>query len=451
MREEEKINPEDYWSGAEQLLDNHFQSKKRRRLLLLLLLLLGGSAGIGSYMYFEGDSGKAAQAPAIKESSDNVVTVDNSASSSVVEEVIPSSEKSTVISTESYVVTSNAHFNKPVKSITHAPVAHNANTSVPQPDAAEQNNTKVVQSGLETANSLSQSNLYLTELISPAPLKGYPSFTSFYADDIKLNTTEEKQKIKSKWDLFLYGGAGMVSKEISGSPVNYINRRNSEERKIVLPEAGIQFGKSFGDFDIRGGLALSVTGEQINYSPYSRGEYYGTSQQWQHYQYAVTDTDSTYIFGMLFLNTQIVQRTDSVLTDVIDTLNGLHYDEQIAMHNGNNRKYIIELPFAVTYQLSRSRFGLGVFAGVAPGVVIKSKGYYLLNDESAVATYSGTRQQYTFNVQGGVEFSYMANENLRLVLRPVTKLYLTGITEVNGGSSKYRSSGLQLGVVKNIR
>ncbi len=450
MREEEKINPEDYWSDAEQLLDNHFQAKKRRRLLLLLFLLLGSSAGIGSYIYFGGDSDKVTEVPATKVFSGKVITLEDAASSSVDENATPSEEKVSMISAESNVVESSELPNRPVKRITHAPLTDNKNITV-MPELTEHNTIEEVKSSSKSENTLSLSNLHWSELLSLAPMNGYPSFPSFNADEIKINASPEKKKIKSKWDIFLYGGAGTVSKDLNGSPVNYVNRRNSEERTITLPEAGFQFGKSFGDFDIRGGLALSIIGEQVNYSPYSRGEYYGSSQQWQHYQYAVTDTDSTYILGMLFLNTQIVQRTDSVLTDVVDTLNGLHYNEMITIHNGKNRRYIMELPLTVTYQLSRSRFGIGVFAGMAPGVVIRSKGYYLLSDESDVAGYSKSKQHYTFNVQGGVEFSYLANEYLRIVLRPITKLYLTGITEVNGGSSKYRSSGIQFGVIKNIR
>jgi hypothetical protein len=194
-----------------------------------------------------------------------------------------------------------------------------------------------------------------------------------------------------------------------------------------------------------------VLGQKAEYSPYSNGEYYNSYQEWQPYQYMVSDTDSTYISGILFLQPKSVLIDDSLLVDVTDTMNGSHYDATIRDANGVNKHYVVEIPIVVTYQFSRGRFGAGISAGVAPGMVITSKGNYLRSDESSTTGMKNESSQFTFNAMAGVELSYLLTEKMRIILNPTGKFYLTGIKEKYGATHRYNTFGVNVGVLYNIR
>jgi hypothetical protein len=151
------------------------------------------------------------------------------------------------------------------------------------------------------------------------------SFTSDFTHPEISGMVDVKKKPKSKSTLGIMGYAGVnyVDKVVY-SPGNtvYMQRLEEEEAATILPYGGVQLSKGAGKFDIRMGIDFSVVGEKVNYSPYKNGTYYNSYLDYDTYTYTVTDTDSAYIFGMLFLNTTTVVYNDSILVTKTDTLDG---------------------------------------------------------------------------------------------------------------------------------
>jgi hypothetical protein len=219
----------------------------------------------------------------------------------------------------------------------------------------------------------------------------------------------------------------------------------------ILPFGGLQLSKSVRNWDFRGGFEFSVIGEQVKYSPYANGEYYNQQEVWQPNNYIVTDTDSAYIWGMLFLNTTNHVVLDSVKVTVTDTLNGTHYNSSIRNANGINRWYVVELPLEVLYQVRLKRWGLGVAAGIAPGVVVQSSGYYLKEDESGYTSIKKyNKQQFTLNARAGIEISYLLNTRCRLLLRPSSQYSITKMEAGAKEKQRYQRHGISVGLLYMI-
>jgi hypothetical protein len=262
----------------------------------------------------------------------------------------------------------------------------------------------------------------------------------------------KKLKHERHFDILVYGGAALIEKKIDAvSGKVYMQRRQHEEHQTILPFTGLQFSRAIKKWDLRAGLELSIVGEKLNYSPYTNGTYYNSHGEWQPYQYNITHIDSTFIYGVIFTHTTTVVKNDSSYVNITDTLNGKHYNADVTKANGINRRYIVELPVEATYQLLRGRFGVGLSGGFAPGILVRSEGHYLLSDESGAGDLrTETKEQFTLNLRAGLEFSYLASEHLKFVLRPAAKFYLLDIDEKTGAGSKYRSYGIGVGVAYGL-
>ena len=134
-----------------------------------------------------------------------------------------------------------------------------------------------------------------------------------------------------------------------------------------------------------------------------------------------------------------------------DTLTGRHYDPALQATNGRNRWYIVEVPLEIVYNFKRGRWGAGISAGVAPGVVVQSSGRYLRDDESGVTKFQNENTgKLSLNARAGLEFSYLMNKNTRLMLRPSGRYFLTKMDAGNNTKQRYSSVGINAGILYMI-
>ncbi len=461
----DQVNPEEFWPAAEQLLDQHFQQKKRRRAAwLFALLLLCTSVGVLTLYKKEVSTVKKSDAPAVKPAMVQANATNNSVATTTPpaqESAISNNDNSTastpkttdlqlhtaqsekansmsVMHTQlrAHHTTKQQHVNASFAVI--APVATTQESSA---TSAEQSQSSVV------AESVPLSDVEMLLSLQPH----FETSADFSLAGIP--APKKSKHYKKPLSLIVYGGAAAVGKTIdAGNGKVYLQRRSKEEERVVLPFAGMQLSRTVGKVDVRIGFEATMLGEKLNYSPYSIGEYYNTRGEWQPYQRTVTHVDSTYIFGVIFTHTTTTQVADSNYVLVTDTLNGSHYDASITRANGVNRRLVIEVPVEAVWQLAHGRFGIGLMGGIAPGLLVKSTGHYLLPDESGTGDLSkDSKQQFTLNIRTGIEFSYLLSERMRIVLRPAARFYLLDVDEKTGAGSKYHSYGVSAGVSYSIR
>jgi hypothetical protein len=475
--EEEKINPEQYWPDAEKLLDEHFHAKKRKRVLIWFCALLLTAAG-GLTILNTGNGNKVVTNTSVEGTSviqndnqqkeikvteevNNVTTTSNtnSVASNVKEINLNKSgnDKSVVTSVNNKHIKRKKQIIPSVFINTPVTVSEDNNLNVNNNTASENEiettfdviNATTVAANAEIINNQEVVKVPMNKL-ELIPLSLFPQVN--ISDDMNYKDSA-RMKTSSRWDILFYSGVALVGKGLYGLPDNsYTQRRNEEEKSIILPYTGVQLSKTLNNWDIKAGVELAVLGEEVNYTPRSKGNYFLDKEEWQQFQYTVTDTDSAYVFGVLFTTTHNILRTDSVLAVKTDTLFGMHEDLSILKANGVNRKYVAEIPIEATYMISRGKFGFGISAGVAPGIVVYSRGNYLLNDESGTASLSeiGT-SQFTVNARAGIEFSYLLGTRWRIVLRPSGRMYLSNYTETSGASVKHRSVGVNAGIMYKFR
>ncbi|MBK9401364.1 MAG: hypothetical protein IPN36_11050 [Bacteroidetes bacterium] len=464
----EEMNPEDYWPEAGKMLDRHFAEKRRRRMIVFFSFFLAGTLGA---LYLWNTNREAAtvaemaevsvQSPApsitngeeVEKNTDNrKLEVTKEESSEVNSE--PATSTHSVATKETSLQLQRA--GNPAT----APVQEHVPSTVAVLPAPISKNTEATGKEIPVTSTIPAGTAMVEETTTPASTENIAFLPSLELALLRPDSTadyylpERKELLqrKSRWDLLLYAGGGMVQKELSGAGSTvYLDRREKEEKPAYLPYAGLQLSKSIRNWDLRGGLEFAVVGEQVKYSPYTNGEYYNSYNEWEPYSYTISDTDSVYIFGNLFLNTRLETVNDSLYVTKTDTLTGRHYDPALTSANGINRWYIVEVPLEIVYNFKRGRWGAGISAGVAPGVVVQSSGRYLRDDETGVTKFQNENTgKLSLNARAGLEFSYLMNKNTRLMLRPSGRYFLTKMDAGNNTKQRYSSVGINAGILYMI-
>ncbi len=495
------LNPDDYWPDMEKMLDQHFVARKRRRVLWIALLLLIGSSALVMQMRkrdtayvpesnisssmnnsaVNSNTSSVAtnsQTKATQENNNTAITTSPSSNSSVNSSV--NSEKQTPIKQQTTIETQE--INKVETNSNNATIAIH-HSKVKQSSVKEENDVKDNSSLLslsikkEITSTHIDSNFKLNSTIkentvnasynnleglTPATAKTIPflsalsanySITTRPSDTIAGVKTFIPEKKKKRFDLQVYAGTSYIHDELKGnSTVNYTERRNREESPVILPHAGASISTGQGHWDFRAGIELSMLGQKIKYSPFSDGDYYTTRGDWQQNQYTVSDSDSTYIFGIIFISTHTVVVNDSTYITVTDTVRGAHYDASIAEANGVNKSYYIEIPLEAAYTVFKNKWGFGISAGLSPAYLISTKGYYLISDQSKIEKLNKeTSTQLFLSGRVNLELSYLLSDRLRLMLRPTARKNLTKIHDGSSTLNRYTSVGVNVGVVWGIR
>ncbi len=424
-------NPEEFWPDAEKLLDGHFKAKRRRAAWMVAALLLLITTSVVVMWPRNEENQAAVESAAVDPVVAAVSDVPEGVEPSAVSTAPSAVSETTVTRNENNDELNTINTTSPGRIVAEKPVgAEKPNAVLPvsattpgihvqpvvsttiqssAPSTKQPDEVNVSTSINSVATTTPEVSLPTTiDFLSSLPAL---SFTSDFTHPEISGMVDVKKKPKSKSTLGIMGYAGVnyVDKVVY-SPGNtvYMQRLEEEESATILPYGGIQLSKGAGKFDIRMGIDFSVIGEKVNYSPYKNGTYYNSYLDYDPYTYTVTDTDSAYIFGMLFLNTTTVVYNDSILVTKTDTLDGRHYDATILAANGINRWYLVSLPIEIAYQLKPGRFGVGVNAGIAPGMIVRSEGKYLLKDESGISEISReSKGDFMLHLSGGLEFSYL--------------------------------------------
>jgi hypothetical protein len=465
----ENIDPEDFWPEAEKLLDQHFKAKKRRRGLIILLItfLIGGS--ITSYLY----NSKIVNTPVENSASKNDQFENLDLKSKQIENQSTTTEnkidqnKSFSTTDKKSISTTNLsqrNNNKTTNAITvinsdlfqnnsNHPTVNKMNVGI----SLNSNSDEVENNNLSSTNSIIKDHLLKGNSnysISFTPSLNTTSvFENAFGDSISEKVSIESKKQKRRLELTIYGGGICIDNNLnSESNVTYIQRRNREEQPIIAPNFGASISSGKGKWDVRAGIELSMLGEKIKYTPFSDGDYYESYGDWQQTQYSYTDSDSTFIFGNLYINTTIVTVNDSSFIIVTDTVNGAHYDESVTYGNGTNKFYYLELPLEIAYTTYNQNWGFGISAGISPAFLIASDGYYLTSDQNGIKKISNRNHtQLHLNGRLNLELSYNINEKLRLIIRPNARMNLTNIKDFTETNHSYLGLGINAGAIFKIR
>lgn len=472
-------DPEEFWPDAEKMLNGHFQAKRRRRAVLWLAVFFLTVSTVFVLTredeQVSADRSSAAETltvssdyPPVEEKTSAAISENTSAQKTAGQD--PTTPPDAATHQVATVITgqkSAAQPSTPTKNKKQRPGVYEKNISDNLTTSSQPVRTNAITNSAPVAvirdqdmKSPSSGSVPFTETfeqtLTPIRFLSAQAISLQQEQSLSISGKQEVKplpKLKSKMDLIAYAGMNYVDKVIN-SPGNtiYMQRREAEESATFLPYLGAQIAKSVSKFEIRAGAEFSVLGERVNYSPYRNGEYYNSYLDWDPYSYTVTDTDSAWIFGMLFLQTNSYQVNDSLQVTVTDTLNGRHYDASILEANGTNRWYLIQFPMEMSYTIMRGPFGIGISGGIAPGLVIGSSGKYLMKDESGVREISReNRGNFMLSVGGGIEFSYQLGDKCSIMLRPTARYFITPVEEENGASKNYRTIGLQTGIRYRIR
>jgi hypothetical protein len=468
----EEMNPEEYWPEAGKMLDRHFAEKRRRRMIVFFSFFLAGTLGALYLWNTNREATIADEKAGVSIQSTGTLITNGNDVQKIAEEkrMEEKKEKSHDVNSEAVInpnssvtTTSSNQMQRERRTAAVVEERITSNTSVKTTPIARNSITTAKEEQLATTTPVLLNTYTSKEVETTAPssmelMTLLPSLeiALLNPDSTKDYYLPQRKELllqrKSRWDLLLYAGGGMVQKDLSGSGSTvYLDRREKEEKPAYLPYAGLQLSKSIRNWDLRGGLEFAVIGEQVKYSPYTNGEYYNSYNEWEPYSYTISDTDSVYIFGNLFLNTRLETVNDSLYVTKTDTLTGRHYDPALQATNGINRWYIVEVPLEIVYNFKRGRWGAGISAGVAPGVVVQSSGRYLRDDESGVTKFQNENTgKLSLNARAGLEFSYLMNKNTRLMLRPSGRYFLTKMDAGNNTKQRYSSVGINAGILYMI-
>jgi hypothetical protein len=483
-------DPEQYWPQAEELLVAHFSRKRRRRALLIFLLLV--VAG-GSSLLFLRTEPQEKGAPASVESSFQQNTDPSKPSSAIAPiatvsdqpELQTANQKTTATerntneqqsapddqqrkSIQQVRKVSDKTYQKNVENTTNEQLTVSQQGSTDEEltypgETTDQGFSKLCEEEMPLGEKQHELPVAITAVSfateSPADNQPVGDNRDSTTTDTKKDTAVSsnllltKVSVRSAVSILFTAGPMLTTAQRSANGSDaYLTRRDMEELADILPEAALQLSVSKGRWDLRAGIGMSVWGETVKYSPYSVGDYTSTRSAWQPYSYTVTDTDSAYIYGMLFYQTSNAVVNDSQLVNITDSLYGTRYDPSVLSANGKTRHTLLQIPVEAVWQFSRGRIGFGVSAGLTFGFLMSSNGSYLVEDQSRVKSWdSGMSTQMIVQASGGLEVSYRLSDVFRFSLVPTSRIALTPVREPGGADKTYRNFGIRAGVAYRIR
>lgn len=506
------FGPEDSWPGAKKALDTHFRRKKITYWMLAAsfagLMILGSFWLNQTYFKSSEPSQKVTAHKPASDQEPKQVSANSSSDESVIqninanqaspanttptvgsntnpnelpkEKIVPtsvSSEKKSVkrvsaskrsqpipSSTPAIgsVVNNEREFEKAKTSATSDEKTvsfvqeHNSATSTEESNSSKQNTFK---SSSNTENTESVVRTIISEpltFLTPLKNKSFSERTlqskliESNGDPLK----EPKTHASTQWTASVYGGTHYIWKEIEAAPGPWLNRRNNEEKGVLLPSLGGSLSASKKNVSLSVGIEYSSWGEKVNYSPVSLQSQLIQIGNWQTYMYTITDTDTAYIQGNQYFLQNQIQRTDSNYISVTDTVVKEAYDASVAAANGTNHFWYVEIPVELSLKHSFGKFGLGASAGVAPAWLVSKKGNYLKQDLKGAESVSeaGSYNSMIVNGRVSVDFYYQFFPRLNVVIRPQLRGNLQSVFDSNSSlEQKYRGAGILFGINYSLK
>ncbi|MCE2846147.1 MAG: hypothetical protein LW707_03825 [Sphingobacteriales bacterium] len=423
-------DPGQYWPEAEAMLDGHFRGKRRRRFLIWFFLLIGL---VSSWIFVQ------ERASDTRDALKSVSTVQN------IESALPSEQNGAVSDDGSTdykaqlqsdqesqnTITSASASNDP-QQIAQRPVklSPNRNTkpSLISVQTSVQQNRQRKEPIDRNQNANPREENKASKNSVTEELNQYE-----YTENNQVDPIDECEDVTANF----YG-------EVDPG---YIDRRRLEETPCLSPSLSVQWFNTRGNWDIRVGAGISQWGEESAYSPYTRQTYTNTSSVWQPYNYTLVDTDSAYVYGMLYYQTSNIVVNDSVLVTTTDTLYGLLPDTSLAGSLPCVKHTLIQIPIEIAWTRQIGKFGIGISAGISIGWLIRSTGSYLRADQAGLVDWNGKGRSGIFMQAGtALEFSYRIRDRISILLLPAGNTALTSVNEPLGLKKRYSAWGLQAGL-----
>lgn len=476
-------DPGQYWPEAEALLDGHFRRKRRRRFLIWFFLLIGLAS---SYIFVQErtddttgpmqnvttvQTTEIARSGKRNDGGLEAVSMDKSAITHS-DEATPNTLESASGSNAPALIADravNPTAKGNIQPLTRA-VDQPVKQSRPRTETKERNRiTEPRVENLTTDHTITtddnpygysddhvavQSDDCEDVAASPEPTTtsavfsveaGVPVTEKSLSDSTLVMTIPAKQRNSG---LLIRTGLMQTRADLHGEvDPGYIDRRRLEETPCLSPTLSVHWFNTRGNWDIRVGAGISHWGEESSYSPYTRQKYTNTTSVWQPYNYTLVDTDSAYVYGMLYYQTSNVVVNDSLLVTSTDTLYGLLPDTTLAGSLPCVKHTLIQIPIELAWTHRIGKFGIGVSAGLSIGWMIRSSGSYLRADQTGLADWNNSGKSGMFMQAGAaLEFSYRISERISVLLMPAGNTALSSVKEPLGLKKRYSTWGLQAGL-----
>ncbi|MFM9008295.1 MAG: hypothetical protein ACKORE_06930 [Bacteroidota bacterium] len=476
-------DPGQYWPEAEAMLDGHFRRKRRRRFLIWFFLLIGL---ISSWMVIQERAANTSEAlqsittveRAQKRSPSDAEAIaletgsTDKTTQAQPDQTSPNSSAPTLTTNKTEQGIDRTTNTAPKPTTRRRPSfsstsiqQHTARTEASEPMRnAEPVQERVVIQQSETAEDAyygdSENNPATmrdecedaTTRVEPMDTAAVFSLeavgivqTAASPDSTLVLTIPAKQRSSG---LLVRAGMLQTRADFHGEfDPGYIDRRRLEETPCIPPNLSVQWFNTRGNWEVRVGAGISQWGEQSSYSPYTRQQYTKTSSVYQPYNYTLVDTDSAYVYGILFYQTANVIVNDSVLVTSTDTLYGLLPDTTLAGSLPCVKHTLIQIPIELAWTRHIGKFGIGLSAGLTIGWIVRSSGSYLRADQTGLADWNNKGSSGIFMQAGAaIELSYRIRERMSLLLLPVGNTALSSVSEPLGLKKRYSAWGLQAGV-----
>lgn len=497
-------NPDNFWPDAENMLDKHFQRKRRNKWIVLALL---AGVGLMTTLYFinkeNGTTTAIKNENAIKLPENSSLNTSLKKDASYNNNLIKKEQSklneinSTVLDKNITIVESTNKSNKntvelnesaiKLKDIASEPLKANSIKSPNSPSIKLADSKTIEKSKESSSTEINAEVEKIKALTSPlsfeelqnkkvvddnkindprikisllpsTPIRLFPRQTSILLLDnnktLNLSTTSAAKKTNGI-AISLYAGMHSISKHLSAdTKSDYLNRRQTEEKSIIVPEIGINVIASKNNFSTSIGIEYSKFGEKTSYSAYSRQTQYTQRGAWNPYTYTVIDVDTALTNGLQWFLETPVSVLDSTYDVTTDSSKVKVYDPSIQERNSINKFQYIEIPLTIGYQYPMKRFGLGISAGISPAWMISQSGYYLKEDESGVKSISSSKPMNTFFLNGklSIDVIYHMSPYMKLFVSPQWKTNLGQLSNLKQEvKTRYTGVGANVGMSYLIR
>lgn len=481
----EELRPEDFWPGAEKLLDKHYKAKRNRKVILWFIALL---SIVGASVYFSSDrssekkiiSGsknnisqqlkkqlpeKVVTTGSEKEISSTKTKSDLQSSESTIEKNVPSHtnindkivKNQDDLKTESKQITSNNKITskKSASKAVEAGTVLAANTTQQSADISQPvTSEKEINQNISATEPVLLPDFQNRELFA----MNAPVFDGIETDKPNLQTAatrksnveNPKTKSSAEYRFNVLAGANLITKQISGyDNLSTETKRNEGEKEVVTPQLNIEVSRVTDNFAMSLGLNYIQYGEEVNYDPSVKSKVTINNSYWNTYTTTVIDTDTNYVYGFVYFSQQATQRQDSSYVTQMDTVEQTVVNDNILKSTGTNVISYFEIPFSMSYYFGRNKFRYGVSAGVSAGFLVYSHGYYLNQAGTDVVDLNEEKifKSVIFNGQVGLDFRYLVSPNLHVLFRPQYRMNLDSIIKDGTGfQQKYSAYGISAGI-----
>jgi hypothetical protein len=461
-------DPSAYWQDAEKLLDEHFTRKRRRTVFFSAGIALI-SCFVFYYLYaFFTPSYLSEKKPDAKEAPSSkkqqpVASAHTAQPAAQVQTANPGPASTTAASDPASIAKAPVALSaeKPLSRITRNEKRRKRHTSLANTSYAK-------QAAVPSAEGAQPPAIESTKIQAPEPdyasqeipqhpgmerLRRLPPFSlgsttavGIPGKNVLLLPSLKESTVRM---ITVYAGIQQWQKRVTGSaPASVIDRRNREEMPVWLSYGGISLSTLKGPWAWHTGIEFSALGEWVRYTPYAKGVYTEETPYWKKIQTESHHTDSIFHQGILYTRTRTVTKTNSVLSTKTDTLQGWYQQNQMTSANGVNKMYVCEIPLQASYTWYVGRLGLGIAAGIAPGILVGQKVQYVKEDESGLYRpqwKTGTR--YICHIRAGWEVSYCVSRSWRVLVNPAFRYFITPIQTGNNMQQRYNAFGVNVGLM----